>query len=53
MSFLIVEQSIKVALRYAQQAYVLESGRVVSEGPGTGAAREYSRFIYGWAGAVA
>ncbi|MGV8862941.1 MAG: ABC transporter ATP-binding protein [Pseudomonas sp.] len=33
VSFLIAEQNINVALRYAQYAYVLESGQVVSEGP--------------------
>ncbi|WP_457967020.1 ABC transporter ATP-binding protein [Pseudomonas sp. R4-84] len=31
-SFLIAEQNISLALRYAQYGYVLESGRVVSEG---------------------
>ena len=33
VSFLLAEQNISIALRYAQHAYVLESGRVVSEGP--------------------
>ncbi|MCY1350643.1 High-affinity branched-chain amino acid transport ATP-binding protein LivF [compost metagenome] len=33
VSFLVAEQNINVALRYAHHAYVLESGRVVSEGP--------------------
>jgi len=33
VSFLLAEQNISIALRYAQYAYVLESGRVVSEGP--------------------
>lgn len=32
VSFLIAEQNINLALRYAQYGYVLESGRVVSEG---------------------
>ncbi|WP_260955886.1 ABC transporter ATP-binding protein [Pseudomonas citri] len=32
VSFLIAEQNIHVALRYAHYGYVLESGRVVSEG---------------------
>ncbi|WP_447769904.1 ABC transporter ATP-binding protein [Pseudomonas kilonensis] len=32
VSFLIAEQNINVALRYAHYGYVLESGRVVSEG---------------------
>ena len=32
VSFLIAEQNLNVALRYAQHGYVLESGRVVSEG---------------------
>jgi len=32
VSFLIAEQNINVALRYAHHGYVLESGRVVSEG---------------------
>jgi branched-chain amino acid transport system ATP-binding protein len=32
VSFLIAEQNLNVALRYAQHGYVLESGTVVSEG---------------------
>ncbi|CAI8758225.1 High-affinity branched-chain amino acid transport ATP-binding protein BraG [Pseudomonas sp. IT-196MI5] len=32
VSFLIAEQNINLALRYAQYGYVLESGRVASEG---------------------
>ncbi|SFW74848.1 MULTISPECIES: ABC transporter ATP-binding protein [Pseudomonas] len=32
VSFLIAEQNINVALRYAHHGYVLENGRVVSEG---------------------
>ena len=32
VSFLIAEQNINLALRYARYGYVLESGRVVSEG---------------------
>ena len=32
VSFLVAEQNIHVALRYAHYGYVLESGRVVSEG---------------------
>ncbi|WP_437884365.1 ABC transporter ATP-binding protein [Pseudomonas sp. LRF_L74] len=33
VSFLIAEQNIDVALRHAHHAYVLESGRVVDQGP--------------------
>ena len=32
VSFLVAEQNLNVALRHAQHGYVLESGRVVSEG---------------------
>jgi len=32
MSFLIAEQNLNIALRYAQYGYVLENGQVVSEG---------------------
>jgi len=33
VSFLLAEQNTNVALRYAHQGYILESGRVVMEGP--------------------
>jgi branched-chain amino acid transport system ATP-binding protein len=33
VSFLIAEQNTNVALRFAHQGYILESGRVVMEGP--------------------
>ena len=33
VSFLLAEQNTIVALRFAQQGYILESGRVVMEGP--------------------
>ena len=33
VSFLLAEQNASVALQHAHHAYVLESGRVVSEGP--------------------
>ncbi|WP_375738993.1 ABC transporter ATP-binding protein [Pseudomonas boanensis] len=33
VSFLVAEQNIDVALRHAHHAYVLESGRVVDQGP--------------------
>jgi branched-chain amino acid transport system ATP-binding protein len=32
VSFLLAEQNAAVALRYAREAYVLESGRVVAHG---------------------
>jgi len=31
---LLVEQNVRAALRLAQRAYVLETGRIVGEGPG-------------------
>jgi branched-chain amino acid transport system ATP-binding protein len=33
VSFLLAEQNTNVALRYAHQGYILESGRVVMDGP--------------------
>ncbi len=33
VSFLLAEQNTNVALRYAHQGYILESGRIVMEGP--------------------
>ena len=33
VSFLLAEQNTNVALRFAHQGYILESGRVVMEGP--------------------
>ncbi len=33
MSFLLAEQNTTVALRFAHHGYILESGRVVMEGP--------------------
>lgn len=39
VSFLIAEQNIEVALRHAHHAYVLESGRVVDQGPAQEIAR--------------
>ncbi|HEX8593050.1 MAG TPA: ABC transporter ATP-binding protein [Pseudomonas sp.] len=33
VSFLIAEQNINVALKYASEAYVLDTGRVVAQGP--------------------
>ncbi|MDR6232375.1 ABC transporter ATP-binding protein [Pseudomonas oryzihabitans] len=36
VGFLIAEQNTAVALKYAQHAYVLESGRVVQSGPAAG-----------------
>ncbi len=39
LSFLLAEQNASVALRHAHYAYVLESGRVVSEGPAEALAR--------------
>jgi branched-chain amino acid transport system ATP-binding protein len=32
VSFLIAEQNINIALKYASQAYVLDTGRVVAQG---------------------
>lgn len=34
MTILLVEQNVAVSLKLAAQAYVLENGRVVMEGPG-------------------
>ena len=34
MSILVVEQNVSLALRLADEAYVLETGRVVAHGPG-------------------
>ena len=34
VSVLLVEQNVRAALRLAQRAYVLETGRIVGEGPG-------------------
>ncbi len=55
VSFLVAEQNIDVALRHAHHAYVLESGRVASEGPAAElAGREEIRDFYlGGQGAVA
>ncbi|GBD28265.1 High-affinity branched-chain amino acid transport ATP-binding protein LivF [bacterium HR31] len=39
-SILMVEQNTRLALRYAQRAYVMETGRVVLEGPADRLARE-------------
>ena len=33
MSFLLAEQNTNVALKYAHKGYILESGRVVMDGP--------------------
>ena len=33
MTFLLAEQNTNVALRYAHYGYILESGRVVMDGP--------------------
>ena len=33
MSFLLAEQNTNIALRFAVYAYILESGRVVMDGP--------------------
>jgi len=33
VSFLVAEQNTNVALRFAHQGYIMESGRIVMEGP--------------------
>jgi branched-chain amino acid transport system ATP-binding protein len=39
VTFLLAEQNTNVALRYAHQGYILESGRVVMDGPAPSCAR--------------
>lgn len=47
VSFLVAEQNINVALRYASHAYILENGRVVGEGSAAElAAREDIQHFY-------
>ena len=43
MSFLLAEQNTNMALRYATYGYILETGRVVMDGPAKIAARERGR----------
>ena len=43
VSFLLAEQNTNVALRFAHYGYILESGRIVMDGPGSGIAREPGR----------
>ena len=39
VSFLLAEQNTNVALRFAHYGYILESGRVVMDGPAASCAR--------------
>ena len=43
VSFLLAEQNVNLALKYAGYGYILENGRVVLDGTGGGARRERGR----------
>ena len=43
VSFLLAEQNTRMALNYAAYGYILETGRVVMDGPAASAARERGR----------
>ncbi len=43
VSFLLAEQNTNMALKYATYGYILETGRVVMDGPAQDAARERGR----------
>ena len=43
VSFLLAEQNTNMALKYATYGYILETGRVVMDGPAADAARERGR----------
>ena len=43
VSILLAEQNTNVALKYADYGYILESGRIMMDGPGQGSGREQGR----------